>query len=40
MRRKEVYATTGSRLTVRFFCGWSFEESDLNARLPAYTGYD
>jgi len=39
MRRKEVYATTGSRMTVRFFGGWSFEESDLSARLPAYTGY-
>ncbi|MGB1140282.1 MAG: DUF3604 domain-containing protein [Halioglobus sp.] len=40
MRRKEVYATTGSRMTVRFFGGWSFEESDFNARLPAYTGYE
>jgi hypothetical protein len=26
MKRKEVYATTGSRITVRFFGGWNFEE--------------
>ena len=24
-RRKEVYATTGTRMTVRVFAGWSFE---------------
>ena len=40
MRRKEVYATTGPRMTVRFFGGWSFNSDDLNARLPAYTGYE
>ena len=28
MKRREVYATTGSRITVRFFGGWSFEEAD------------
>ncbi|TGD74261.1 DUF3604 domain-containing protein [Mangrovimicrobium sediminis] len=39
MRRKEVYATTGSRMTVRFFGGWSFEEGDFHNRTPAYTGY-
>ncbi len=26
MKRKEVYATTGSRITVRFFGGWNFED--------------
>ncbi|MCP4905812.1 MAG: DUF3604 domain-containing protein [bacterium] len=28
MRRREVYATTGSRITLRFFGGWHFEEAD------------
>jgi hypothetical protein len=40
MRRKEVYATTGSRMTVRFFGGWSFEPGDIQNRVPAYTGYE
>jgi hypothetical protein len=39
MMRKEVYATTGSRITVRFFGGWSFEAADAQTRLPAATGY-
>jgi hypothetical protein len=30
MQRKEVYATTGSRITVRFFGGWDFRESDVS----------
>ncbi|MFM5949064.1 MAG: DUF3604 domain-containing protein, partial [Novosphingobium sp.] len=29
MMRKEVYATTGSRMTVRFFGGWDFKADDL-----------
>ena len=29
MKRREVYATTGSRITVRFFGGWSFGEKDV-----------
>lgn len=29
MMRKEIYATTGPRITVRFFGGWDFESSDL-----------
>lgn len=40
MQRKEVYATTGPRIAVRFFGGWDFEESDLLARIPAKVGYD
>ena len=39
MRRKEVYATTGPRMTVRFFGGWSFTPDDIQNRVPAYTGY-
>jgi hypothetical protein len=39
MQRKETYATTGSRLVVRFFGGWDFEKSDANTRSPAATGY-
>ena len=40
MRRKEVYATTGPRMTVRFFGGWSFTPDDIQNRVPAYTGYE
>jgi len=39
MKRKEVYATTGSRITVRFFGGWEFEPHDALTRLPAEIGY-
>lgn len=39
MMRKEVYATTGSRMTVRFFGGWQFNEADARTRLPADVGY-
>ncbi len=39
MMRKETYATTGSRLLVRFFGGWDFEASDAQSRLPAGVGY-
>jgi hypothetical protein len=39
MMRKEVYATTGPRMLVRFFGGWNFEESDAMNRLPADVGY-
>lgn len=40
MRRKETYATTGPRMTVRFFGGWSFTPDDIQNRVPAYTGYE
>ena len=40
MERKEVYATTGSRMFVRFFGGWSYTKADINSREPAFAGYD
>jgi hypothetical protein len=39
MERKEVYATTGSRMMVRFFGGWDFTDTDLKSRSPAFAGY-
>jgi hypothetical protein len=39
MNRKEVYATTGSRMVVRFFGGWDFNDADANSRMPAEAGY-
>jgi hypothetical protein len=39
MERKETYATTGSRMLVRFFGGWEFVEQDAQARLPGAIGY-
>jgi hypothetical protein len=39
MERKEVYATTGSRMMVRFFGGWEFTAEDASNRLPADVGY-
>jgi hypothetical protein len=40
MKRKEVYASTGPRITVRVFAGFDFTEADLNAADMAKIGYD
>jgi hypothetical protein len=40
MARREVYGTTGPRMTVRFFGGWGYTADDLNSRAPAFRGYE
>ena len=40
MARKEIYATTGPRMIVRFFGGWDYLPDDLNSRQPAFRGYE
>ena len=39
MKRREVYATTGPRMVVRFYGGFDFEAKDAQNRLPAKIGY-
>jgi len=39
MNRKETYATTGPRITVRFFGGFDFTKDDAYSRQPAEAGY-
>ena len=39
LKRKETYATTGSRMLVRFFGGWEFTAADAAGRLPGSVGY-
>ena len=39
MKRKEVYATSGTRMTVRLFAGWDFTADDARSRYLAETGY-
>jgi hypothetical protein len=38
-QRREVYATTGPRIQLRFFAGWDFESSDVEAGDMAAIGY-
>jgi hypothetical protein len=39
MQRKEVYGTTGPRMTVRMFAGWDFNQQDVNSHNAARIGY-
>ncbi len=39
MKRKEVYATTGTRITVRVFAGWDFTEDEVQRPDFAAQGY-
>jgi hypothetical protein len=40
MKRKEVYATTGTRITVRMFGGWDFKAGDDQRSDYVALGYD
>lgn len=40
MKRRETYATTGSRPLVRFFGGWSFAPDDVSASDIGRVGYE
>jgi len=39
MKRRETYATSGTRLWLRFFGGYDFAPADLDSRAPAIPGY-
>jgi len=39
LERKEVYATTGTRMTVRVFAGWDFQEPEVQRSDFASAGY-
>ena len=38
MDRKELYATTGPRMMVRFFGGWNYTDADMNSRERLFAG--
>ncbi|EED35118.1 conserved hypothetical protein [Luminiphilus syltensis NOR5-1B] len=40
MKRREVYATTGPRIQVRFFGGWDFEAADIDRSDYVRIGYE
>lgn len=40
MERKETYATTGPRMTVRFFGGWDYKATDVFASNAVKIGYN
>ena len=40
MKRKEVYASTGPRITVRFFAGWDYDSHDAFKPDLARIGYE
>ncbi len=40
MQRKEAYATTGTRITVRFFGGWNYSDTDVYRPNAVEIGYD
>jgi hypothetical protein len=39
IQRKEVYATTGTRIIVRFFGGWDYQAADVHSANVAKIGY-
>lgn len=39
MKRKETYATSGTRMTLRFFGGWTYTAEDARSRYLADAGY-
>ncbi len=39
MMRKETYATTGTRITVRVFAGWDYDQADVLRPDFPNTGY-